>query len=45
MALNKTRLDEESAMKTIGFVLKNQEDILELSGDSGFGRFIAEQHS
>lgn len=43
MALDKKRLDEESAMKTIGFVLKNQEDILELSEDGGFGRFIAEQ--
>lgn len=43
MALDKKRLDEESAMKTIGFVLKNQEDILELSEDGGFGRFITEQ--
>ncbi len=43
MALDKKKLDEESAMKTIGFVLKNQEDILELSEDGGFGRFITEQ--
>jgi MoxR-like ATPase len=43
MALDKKRLDEESAMKTLGFVLKNQEDILEFSEDGGFGRFIAEQ--
>ncbi|HWQ78236.1 MAG TPA: MoxR family ATPase [Anaerovoracaceae bacterium] len=43
LALDKKRLDEESAMKTIGFVLKNQEDILEFSEDGGFGKFIAEQ--
>ena len=42
-ALDKKRLDEESAMKTLGFVLKNQEDILEFSEDGGFGRFITEQ--
>lgn len=42
MALDKKRLDEESAMKTLGFVLKNQEDILEFSEDGGFGKFIAE---
>jgi len=43
MALGKKRLDEESAAKTLGFVLKNQEDILELTEDGGFGKFIAEQ--
>ncbi|HVI41979.1 MAG TPA: MoxR family ATPase [Anaerovoracaceae bacterium] len=43
MALDKKRLDEDSAMKTLGFVLKNQEDILEFSEDGGFGKFIAEQ--
>ena len=43
MALDRKRLDEESAMKTLGFVLKNQEDIMEFSEDGGFGRFIAEQ--
>ena len=45
MALDKKRLDEESAMKTLGFVLKNQEDILEFSEDGGFGKFIAQQLS
>jgi MoxR-like ATPase len=43
MALDQKRLDEESAAKTVGFMLKNQEDILEFSEDGGFGRFIAEQ--
>ena len=43
MALDKKRLDEESAMKTLGFVLKNQEDILEFSEDGGFGKFFSEQ--
>ena len=43
MALDKKRLDEESAKKTLGFVLKNQEDILEFTEDGGFGKFIAEQ--
>lgn len=43
MTLDKKRLDEESAMKTLGFVLKNQEDILEFTEDGGFGKFIAEQ--
>ena len=45
MALDKKRLDEESAIKTLGFVLKNQEDILEFSEDGGFGKFIAQQLS
>lgn len=45
MALDRKRLDEESAMKTLGFVLKNQEDILEFSEDGGFGKFTAEQSS
>ena len=45
MALDKKRLDEESAMKTLGFVLKNQEDILEFSEDGGFGKFIDQQLS
>lgn len=43
MALDQKRLDEESAVKTMGFMLKNQEDILEFSEDGGFGRFIAAQ--
>jgi MoxR-like ATPase len=43
LAMDKKRLDEESAAKTIGFVLKNQEDILACSEDGGFGKFIAEQ--
>jgi hypothetical protein len=43
MALDKKRLDEESAMKTLGFVLKNQEDVLEFSEDGGFGKFFSEQ--
>lgn len=43
MALDQKRLDEESAVKTVGFMLKNQEDILQFSEDGGFGRFIAEQ--
>lgn len=43
IALDRKRLDEESAMKTLGFVLKNQEDILEFSEDGGFGKFVAEQ--
>ncbi|EGO63353.1 AAA family ATPase [Acetonema longum] len=42
-ALDKKRLDEESAMKTLGFVLKNQEDILEFTEAGGFGKCIAEQ--
>lgn len=45
MALDRKRLDEESAMKTLGFVLKNQEDIMEFSEDGGFGKFVAEQSS
>ena len=44
MTLDKKRLDEESAMKTLGFILKNQEDILEFSED-GFGKFFTEQLS
>jgi len=45
MALDKKKLDEDGVKRTLGFVLKNQEDILELWEDGGFGKFFAEQHS
>jgi len=43
IALDLRRLDKAGAEKTLGFVLKNQEDILEFKEQGGFGRFIAEQ--
>ena len=42
MAIDVKKLDKDSADKTLGFVLKNQEDILEFKGSGGFGRFLAE---
>ena len=43
MALDVNRLDAPHAEKTLGFVLKNQEDILEFTENGGFERFFAEQ--
>jgi MoxR-like ATPase len=42
-ALGAERLDQAKADKTIGFVLKNQEDILEFAESGGFGRFFDKQ--
>jgi len=42
MAIDVKKLDKESADKTLGFVLKNQEDILEFKESGGFGRLLAE---
>jgi len=42
MAIDVKKLDKDSADKTLGFVLKNQEDILEFKESGGFGRFLAE---
>jgi len=42
IAIDVKRLDRESADKTLGFILKNQEDILKFEESGGFGRFIAE---
>ena len=43
MALDLKRLDKAGAEKTLGFVLKNQEDISEFRGSGGFGRLLTEQ--
>ena len=40
MALDADRLSESNAEKTLGFVLKNQEDILEFTESGGFARFF-----
>jgi len=43
LTLDAKRLDEAGAEKTMGFLLKNQEDILQFKENGGFGRFFAEQ--
>jgi MoxR-like ATPase len=45
MAIDKNKLDEDSADKTLGFVLKNREDMLEFRKDGGFSGFFSEKHS
>ena len=42
MALGVSRMDSRSAERTLGFVLKNQEDILEFKESGGFGRLLSE---
>jgi len=42
MAVDVKKLDIDSAEKTLGFVLKNQEDILEFKESGGFGRFLTQ---
>ncbi len=36
MALGETKLDRETARRTMGFILKNQEDMAEIQEDAGF---------
>lgn len=36
LALDKNRFDEDGVFKTMGFVLKNREDMLEIQKDEGF---------
>lgn len=45
MAIDKNRLDEDGAEKTLGFVLKSREDMLEFQKDGGFNEFFAEKHN
>jgi len=45
MALGKNKLDVEGANRTLGFVLKNREDINEFRKDGGFDGFFSEKHS
>lgn len=45
ISLDKDRLDIEGADKTLGFVLKNREDIIEFRKDGGFDGFFNEKHS
>jgi len=40
MALGKTRLDEDGINKTLGFVLKNREDMAEFQQEGGFSGFF-----
>jgi MoxR-like ATPase len=40
MALDKTRLDEDGVNKTLGFVLKNREDMAEFQQEGGFSGFF-----
>ena len=40
MVLDKSRLDTDGADRTLGFVLKNREDILEFRRDGGFSEFF-----
>lgn len=44
LALDKTRLDEDGASKTLGFILKNREDMLEIQKDVGFGELLGKKH-
>jgi len=45
MALDKTKLDEEGAEKTLGFILKNREDMMEFEKNGGFHEFFHGKHS
>jgi MoxR-like ATPase len=45
MAMDRNSLDEASAERTLGFILKNREDILEFRKGGGFGEFFADKHS
>lgn len=44
LALDKNRLDEDGASKTLGFILKNREDMLEIQKDGGFGELFGRKH-
>lgn len=44
LALNKSRLDEDGAAKTLGFILKNREDMLEIQKDGGFVELFGGKH-
>ncbi|MCR4434719.1 MAG: MoxR family ATPase [Clostridiales bacterium] len=45
MALDKKRLDEDGTEKTIGFVLKSREDLVEFYKSGGFSGFVDGEHS
>ncbi|KPU43805.1 AAA domain (dynein-related subfamily) [Oxobacter pfennigii] len=45
MALGKNCLDADGADKTLGFILKNSEDIFEFRKDGGFDGFFDEKHN
>ncbi len=45
MALDKKKLDEEYANKTLGLVLKNNEDITEFQKGGGFYDFFSKKHN
>ncbi len=44
MAVGKNRLDEDGADKTLGFILKNREDMQAFRKDGGFNEFFSEKH-
>lgn len=44
MALDKNKLDEDGAEKTLGFILKSREDTFEFRKDGGFDEFFADKH-
>ena len=45
MALDKSRLDEDGVNKTLGFILKNRDDIVEFQKGGGFSEFFDGKHS
>lgn len=44
MAIGKDRLDKGTVEKTLGFLLKNEEDMLELREDEKFEQFLTDKH-
>jgi MoxR-like ATPase len=44
MAIGKTRLDEDGVEKTLGFILKNREDISEFIRSGGLSEFFDKKH-
>ena len=45
MALDKSRLDEDGVNKTLGFILKNRDDMIEFQKGGGFSGFFDGKHS
>lgn len=44
-ALDKNKLDEDGVNKTLGFLLKNREDMIEFQKDGGFSGFFDNKHN
>ena len=40
LAMDKNRLDEDGISKTLGFIIKNREDMLEIRKDEGFSELL-----